>query len=680
MISGGKAVSAINHIATQTIYMKFVNKRISWVLAAAALLAPEFLAAPLVAAVPPPEQIVPDDTLILVTTPDFAHLRESYRKTLQSQFWADPAMKPFRDKFEAKWQEELVKPLERELGVKMEDYYGLLQGQVTFALIQNGWQGDDKSTPGWVIMLDTKDKSTQLKTNLAALRKRWADSGRAIKTEKIRDQEFSIVSLTTNDLPKTLQRFFSSTPSTPPPPADGEAKPASPPENKFELVIGQAESVLVLGNSVKCAEKVVGRIMGAGTPVLGDVAAFQSTQQMLFRDAPMYGWANTKTFVDVMLRSASEEKNPDPRDPLSSSSLPKIITAIGLNGLKSVGGSIRDSADGTTVEVFVAAPEASRKGLMKLLTGEPKETLPPPFIPADALTFQRWRIDGQKAWATLEATLAEISGQASRTLNWVIDTANESARTKDPEFDLRKNLIANLGDDVIHYTKPLRAGTPSETNVPPSLWLIGTAKPEQLLGALRPILTFLNPSAATPKEREFLGRKVYSVVLPGMPMSMFAGGRPPQASTLTYAAGNGYLALTTTDASILEEYLRSGETPPKALREAAGLSDAAAKVTGSGAYGLAYENQAETMRITFELLKQEAAEAAEEAKSTNSPASGPPPYKPDHFKIKDWMDFSLMPPFDKVSKYFYFSVYGVRSTTDGLSLKVFAPTPPELRK
>jgi hypothetical protein len=46
--------------------------------------------------------------------------------------------------------------------------------------------------------------------------------------------------------------------------------------------------------------------------------------------------------------------------------------------------------------------------------------------------------------------------------------------------------------------------------------------------------------------------------------------------------------------------------------------------------------------------------------------------------LRDWMDFSLLPDYDQVSKYFYFSVYAGATTTDGISFKAFAPRPPQL--
>jgi hypothetical protein len=159
-------------------------------------------------AVPPAEKLLPDDTLLMITTPDFARLRGIWEKLPQRQLWNDPSMKAFREDFITKWEEQFVKPLERELDIKFDDYTSLLQGQLTIALTQNGWQGDGQP-PGLLLLLDTKDKSSQLKKNLSALRKKWADAGKPIKSTKIRDVEFTTVPVSTNDIPKTLRRFFS---------------------------------------------------------------------------------------------------------------------------------------------------------------------------------------------------------------------------------------------------------------------------------------------------------------------------------------------------------------------------------------------------------------------------------------------------------------------------------------
>ena len=52
------------------------------------------------------------------------------------------------------------------------------------------------------------------------------------------------------------------------------------------------------------------------------------------------------------------------------------------------------------------------------------------------------------------------------------------------------------------------------------------------------------------------------------------------------------------------------------------------------------------------------------------------PVAPD---FSDWLDFKLLPEFKKVSKYFHYTVSGMQVTKQGINLRVFAPTPPELK-
>src|SRR6185437_13144276 len=86
------------------------------------------------AAVPAVEKLLPDDTLVMVTTPDFLKARDIYHSAPQSQLWNDPAMKPFKDNFIAKLNQNFVQPLEKDLGIKFEDYTNLAQGQIALAV------------------------------------------------------------------------------------------------------------------------------------------------------------------------------------------------------------------------------------------------------------------------------------------------------------------------------------------------------------------------------------------------------------------------------------------------------------------------------------------------------------------------------------------------------------------
>ncbi len=614
------------------------------------------------AAILPAEKLLPDDTLIVLGTPDYLALRELYHSSPQTRFLNDPAMKPFTDKFFSKVREELVQPLERELGVKLDDYASLPQGQLTFAVTQNGWQGSGDPLPAALLLLDTKGRSGQLKTNLANLRHKWVDAGKTLKSEKIRDLEFTTYLLSDKDVPPSLKKILA--------PGSDDSAGDSATNAPLELIIGQYESLLIVGTSPKVVERVVAHLTGGSAPALADVPAFEASRLALFREAPLYGWANAKAFVDLLLHQPAA-RDADTPNPLALFSPDKIVTATGLAGLKTIAFACQNSGDGSLALLAANAPEADRQGLLKLLPGDGKESSPPPFVPADVIKFQRSRLDGQKTWATLQKIMNDISPQIMSGVNFALDTANTAAKQKDPSFDLQKNLFGNLGDDLISYSKAPRGGSPAEMNAAPSLFLIGSPRPEQLADAMKSILVLASAQGANPAEREFLGRKIYSLQLP---MLGLAGGGRPGSPTLSYAASGGYLAITT-DIAMLEEYLRSSDTQQKALREKAGLIDAAQKVGGSSAGVFGYQNNADVSRFLFE--------AARKNQGTNSADSAPLPGMDFPLGIgsfKDWMDFTLLPPFEQVAKYFYFSVYGLSVNAEGMTFKMFSPLPPELKK
>jgi hypothetical protein len=231
-----------------------------------------------------------------------------------------------------------------------------------------------------------------------------------------------------------------------------------------------------------------------------------------------------------------------------------------------------------------------------------------------------------------------------------------------------------LGDDLVTYQKPPRGNTLADLSAAPSVWLIGSPQPEQLVGALKSLLALMGSQGSSPAEREFLGRKIYSVPLPNLPTSAASPlGAPTR--TLSYTSSGGYVALAT-DSAALEEYLRSAEHPPKSLREIPGLTEAEAKAGGASGGLLGYENQVETSRVLIEVLRKSSTSTN---RSSAASVPGIPPF-PTESGWKDWVDFSLLPSFDKISKYFHFTVYAANSTSDGFSFKMYAPVPPGLKK
>src|SRR5947209_13064682 len=125
------------------------------------------------AAAPAPDKLLSADTLAVFTIPDYTKGKATWSQWPGGQLWGDVALKPFTDKFLGKLKSELLLPIEREFGLKFSDYDGLAQGQVTLAITRNNWDGVSDEKPGFLLVVDTRDKSEALKTNLTNLKKKW---------------------------------------------------------------------------------------------------------------------------------------------------------------------------------------------------------------------------------------------------------------------------------------------------------------------------------------------------------------------------------------------------------------------------------------------------------------------------------------------------------------------------
>jgi hypothetical protein len=608
------------------------------------------------AAVPPPEKLLPKDTVLVITAPDWPKAWDFATNSQYGRLWLDPALRPFKDNFIDKFTTGALKPTEKTLGIKINDFQGLPQGQVTFALLPVSPKENSGVHFSQVLLIDAKSHADQLKTNLASIAKKWIDAGKPLKTQKIREVEFTTLIVSPSDL--SWNKIFPQ--AKPDFPDDTNPRP---PEKNTEITFGQVDSLLIAANSTDAIDKILVLKNGGLLPPLADQPAFQSDFAARLRNSPFYCWINAKSLIDILTTAPA---GADDDTAGSAAKMGAFVTALGLSGITSACLSYQESPDGTAAQFFLGAPESKRGGILKLLAPAVKDANPPGFIPADAVKFWRWRIDIPHSWGMLETMLDDLNPQLKRVINFILDNAGKD---KDEHYDLKSELLGNLGDDVINYEKAPGGTSLADLKSAPSIYLIGSPDPDKLASAMTVALGLVGQSSGGVKDREFLGRKIHSVTF-GAP-----GGAPAQ--TISYSASGGYVAFST-EASILEEYLRSSDSKAPALSDTPGLSDAAQQAGGFSTGWFGYENQSLNMRPTFDVLRKHPPSLADiigaPGVDANVTVAGQ-----IAGKLLDWTDFSLLPPFDTVSKYFYYSVYAGSFSPEGFTLKIFAPTPPALR-
>ncbi len=609
-----------------------------------------FFGSVLDAAVLPPDQLLPADTLATIAVPDCADACSEWKAGAMVKLWSDPAMQPFRANFTNQWQHEVLDRLEQEWGVRPADYAPLLQGQLTLALVANGWPATPGKRPGWLVALDVRDHEEELTNQLSAWRAKLTESGRTLRTEKIRDAEFTGISISEGELRNALSAGGKSN--------TGAVRP-------IEIWFGQSDTVLWLGDQRDVLEQALARQAGNGEAALKSNPDFSTAYEAGMGSAQAYGWVHVKPLVDYVLsRESSADGSADGAMGMLQPS--KILPALGLQGLRSISFNLSSAAAGMTAEVRVGIPASARTGLFKMILPDRKDAGPPNFVPADTCRFQRVRVDLREAWQALEDTVYAILP----TARGVVDLMFQSVgKDQDPNYDLRKELIGNLGDDVMVIEQPPTTNSLAGLSEAPSLYLIGSPAPAKVAGALKTLAGLLPPPMNNLRQRDVDGHTVYSLALPEG--SEATPGAPKR--WLSFGAAADYLALSV-NAGVLESYLRTESPGDKPLAAIDGLKAAAAKVGGTGNGWFGYENDRIMAKAILEALKENSSTLDHILSATPAGAA-----LAKSGGLKAWADFSLLPPFEPIAGYFHFSVTGLEQRAEDFSYRMFSPTPPGLR-
>jgi hypothetical protein len=614
-----------------------------------------------------PEELLPADTTALVTVPDWSKARAAYGAHPLVQLWCDPAMQPFREKLVSRFNADVRVPLERELGFQWSEFAGLAQGQVTLALFQNGSNGTANPFPAWCLVMDTGPQSEALTNRLADVRKKWAESGRKLTPQKIQGVEFVTVGISTADVRRVMAKLWA--PTAPAAQEPATADPVKQPSAKIaELFVGQSESLLLVGNSAPVLERILLRQSGGPGRVLRDEPAFAGEATNRLRSAVAYGWVNFKPLADTLLLQAAAA---DATSEGGASGVPmpkwsKILAATGLTGIETLALSLHESVEGSLAEFTARVPAAARSGLLKVVELDAKDSSAPAFVPADVRKFERMRLDVPKAWATLERTATDVFPQAAGVLNMLLQGTGQVK-----EWDLKTEVLGSLGDDLITLELAPRTNALAELNSPPAVYLVGSTNGGKLVHLVKAVTLLLPQPLTEFKERQFQGRSVF---LWQSPAPRTSDGRPGTQRVLSFAATDRY-ALISTDDAALEACLRTDDPPAKALGQADGFAAAVEKVGGAALGLLGYENEVETMRVTVESLRCNPGSA--ERMLNLTPLAALP--EVGGRRLTEWFDFSLLPPFDPIARYFHFSVHAAGFTGDGFTYRLFSPRPPQLK-
>ena len=632
----------------ETFYMKKTN---NWRLTAALYLGAAGLVSALEAAPKNPGSLLPSDTVAVLTIPHFPDAKAAFLKDPFVQLFDDPSMKDYTGGVMKSFEDNVVGGLEQQFGIKLSEYMDLINGQLTLGLFVNPAGG--RGLPEWdlFLALDAGDRGEQLKAKIGDLKRRVDAAGQALKPLTIRNQS-----------------FFHFKPGG----ESGKAKRGGGQSNPDELYLGQVDSFLVISTSASVIERSLAASTGSGANSLANEPSFKRIFSNQLKDSYGYGWVN---FSHVYQMIEAQVKRMDGQFAGNANALiPKptaVLKALGLDGLQGLAFNLKDVAKGSMVEFSMAIPERDRRGVFSLIAMEKKESLPLPWIADDVISFSRTRVNLAKVWMELKGMVGELSPPVMGLVELYLGGLGKD---RDATFDFQESFFENLGDDVIMVGLPPRSEKLEDIANPPSLTLLGSPDSKRLADAVV-VATGLIPSGGNVlSEREFLGQKIYSFKIPGLAIpGMGAQGQDAAAGAGFYLAPvKGYLAFSM-DEKTIEDYLRGPSASQKSLRRVAGLAEASAALGRGPLTSFRYDNAAELVNNIWELGRENpdliAGSLAGAAMVAPQPIGG----------LEPLTDFSSLPPFERVAKYFHYSVGGSSSDSQYLNYRWFRPTPPALK-
>ena len=576
-----------------------------------------------------PETILPESTLAVLTVRDLQKTRADFQASSVGRLFNDPAMKPFCE-YVCKQFSDAFNSLNGELSkknIKLCDYKDMINGGVAFAITSFKFAPGDSSVgtvAGFpLFMAEINGGSEKLKATLDDLQTKLETT---FTTKEIAGNEFRLI------------------------PASGS--------DDLILWIGASGSTLYMSAS-KTSDECV-----ANTRELFDKVLSKTTGETLLADSELfkkhtritpdsdYAWVNIETITQnvrelVLFKDKEYVQPTDTMEAMMAPPRPLVMyNALGLDALKSWSFTSRAENDGIYSYSTLLCPASERRGITALIdTLETTDCSPAEFIPADPMSYAKFKVNFSKFWDILDSTSTEAVGGMKIMIFSGIEEQIKAAPT---EINLRKDLLENLTGEVIVLSYPdyidvKNNSTPDEPSFDIQgkkgiIILLGTKDTDKFISTAEAMFKTLNPEVE--EVMNFFHKM------------------------------DGYVVLANDSEDIpqVKAFLEAkGKAQENGLAKSPALRDAAAKIGGFEAAEFGYLNTKAFISNLYTLWDKFKPIVIANQKNSGIPEELTTALE----KLPAWAD---------IEKYFGISVNNVKVTPEGVESMVYDPWPEGLEK
>jgi hypothetical protein len=590
---------------------------------------------------PKTAKLVPPETILLADINNFNQLWSQIEKTNFYQLYKDPALAPFIDNFKTKWREKKQES-ERELIRMIGDAGVLPRGRVAVALVFDK-QKPDANEPPVLVMAQWGDKIDKVKELADKIVRKAIEDGARRQTDDYRSVEILTI----------------------------EKEPSEALSYCF------IDDCLIASTSPNVLKFVIAQVKGAGSTTLADDRDYVATGKAI--DPTIEGridlYVNIKEAVKIELAEDTTGK------------AKAMIDNLGLNNVTSFGCSI-EPAGGPGRSILAKAIlkiDGAKAGICKMLELESGPIRTPQFIAESACSVSIANLNIKKAFDELANILTRFSPQMAAILYIPVLPPGPNG---EPGLQLKADIIDHLGSQIIlaqsiDKPQPDRGTARTPEKEPPISTRSVVAIAIENRAGLEKSLSMIHSKRIVPNNpdarRELLGHTIYSVDLSGL-LPMLGGPparKPMQAPADPDEPKMPLSAFTVTDTHLIFASEFSVEQAIRKLSssQAESISSAGwfnkAKSSIPSAVGVAgLQDNAATGELLWFTLRQtaqpEMAAGDDKPNEITVGLTTQSLFPQIMFSRSDGLiDFSLLPEYDAVKKYFGVSAFYGISRQDG---------------
>ncbi len=522
------------------------------------------LTANLAQAATPPERVLPDSTVFLVKVADINALRQSFRQSQYGQLWNDPALKDFRDDIAGKLK-DTSNTLKEKIGVTLWELFDIPQGYLAIAAVS---QDDPKLPVALAIIADAGKNGERMTDVLTRSTKQAEDAGSKVTSESFQGGTLHIIQ---SAAPKDKDKKED----------DAKAETPRPP-----LVWTSGGSVFYIGSNTNLVKDLASHADGRSTGALANVDSFAKTQSKTGAgDAQILWFLDITKVVKIVTKANAKGVE------AQAQQIENLIQELGVNGLKSVGGTLALNAGNynSLTKTFFLAPTPVQ-GLLKIFSLPPVSLRPEAWVPASVASYQSLSWDLDNAYNAINDLVNKFQ---PGMLN-VLEQQLAGPEGGQP-LSFQKDLFGPLGDRITmisDFKKPIKEDSQRV--------LLGIALEDSkaFQGTLTRVMEL---AGAAPKKRDFQGTTIYDfdVPVPNLPNNPNGGNLQATIKGPISLAIAKETLFVTTDTTLLEQILSPGGVP---LAESPTFQTVSKEIPQKVS-GMTFVRPDEQARLSYDMIK-----------------------------------------------------------------------------